>query len=118
MPLFVSSAGQHSPEDFFGSLQTGVLLCQLLQIQDEAGSSRARSRVANWIVGIQANTALSDYCVGRSRASRMLQVSAFGREIEKNRIESSGKKSLAMEIILLLPDLRLGRTVRGDKNRK
>lgn len=60
--------------------------CQLLRIQDEAGSGRARSRLANWIVGIQANTTLSDYCVGRSRASRMLQVSAFGRrEIEKLR---------------------------------
>lgn len=40
-------------------------LCQLLRIQDEAGSDRARSRVANWIVGIQANMTLSDYCVGR-----------------------------------------------------
>jgi hypothetical protein len=55
------------------------------EFRTRLGSGRARSRVANWIVGIQANTTLSDYCVGRSRASRSLQVSAFDRrEIEES----------------------------------
>lgn len=37
-------------------------------------------------------------------------------ERSKNRIESSKRKSLTMEIILLLPGLRLGRTARGESN--
>lgn len=53
---------------------------------------QARSRVANWIVGIQANTTLSDYCVGRLCALRIPQVSVFERS--RDRFESRDSKSL------------------------
>lgn len=70
---------------------------------------QAKSRVANWIVGIQANTTLSDYCVGRC-ALQILQVSAFKRSRESLRRDS---KSLARDqSFFLLSNFRSRRLAR------
>lgn len=46
---------------------------QFVSIVLNSGRGWIRARVANWIVGIQANTSLSNYSVGQSHALRLLQ---------------------------------------------